>query len=174
MRNEHRCGAPADCRTDSVRIIHPEATQGDRTERPRTNDGSVASRELIALTDGKGRLLWARQSAPDVPRRSRPAVMTGSPSGCGRPRSPRRPGIHRARRQRSRRRSGGDHRLKGRPEPAADAREKLSNKALAAVRAPVEPGFAHLKNRRVSGRTLSPYDLTPSTRWHPSRRHGSS
>ncbi|MFE9171104.1 transposase family protein [Streptomyces kebangsaanensis] len=30
--------------------------------------------------------------------------------------------------------------------------QKLSNKALAAVRAPVEHGFAHLKNRRVLGK----------------------
>ncbi|PWJ02011.1 IS5/IS1182 family transposase [Streptomyces sp. NWU49] len=30
--------------------------------------------------------------------------------------------------------------------------QRLSNKALAAVRAPVEPGFAHLKNRRVLGK----------------------
>ncbi|MFI7301021.1 transposase family protein [Streptomyces sp. NPDC050121] len=30
--------------------------------------------------------------------------------------------------------------------------QKLSNKALAAVRAPVEHGFAHLKNWRVLGK----------------------
>ncbi|GGQ36172.1 hypothetical protein GCM10010140_77600 [Streptosporangium pseudovulgare] len=30
--------------------------------------------------------------------------------------------------------------------------QKLSNKALAAVRAPIEHGFAHLKNRRVLGK----------------------
>lgn len=35
------------------------------------------------------------------------------------------------------------HRLRNRPLPRS---QKLSNQALAAVRAPVEHGFAHLKN----------------------------
>ncbi|MBB4928008.1 hypothetical protein FHR34_007103 [Kitasatospora kifunensis] len=37
-------------------------------------------------------------------------------------------------------------------QPHPGRGQKLSNKALAAVRAPVEHGFAHLKNWRVLGK----------------------
>ncbi|UZX19286.1 transposase family protein [Streptomyces tanashiensis] len=82
-----------------------------------------------------------------------PPRQTDRPSARGRPRCDRRPGLRRPRRQRPGRRPGGDHRLQGGPQPAPPTRgQKLSNKALAAVRARVEHGFAHLKNWRVLGK----------------------
>ncbi len=41
---------------------------------------------------------------------------------------------------------------KAAPKPGPAHSQKLSNKALAAVRAPVEHGFAHLKNWRILGK----------------------
>ncbi|WP_245697474.1 transposase family protein [Streptomyces phaeochromogenes] len=69
---------------------------------------------VIALTDGKGRLLWVSAA-----RRVRTSEITGYKAARNRP---------------------------------LTRGQKLSNRALAAVRAPVEHGFAHLKNWRVLGK----------------------
>ncbi|MGW2651381.1 transposase family protein [Streptomyces sp. NPDC001393] len=46
----------------------------------------------------------------------------------------------------------GDQRLQGRRNRPLTRGQKLSDKELAAVRTPVENGFAHVKNWRVLGK----------------------
>ncbi|MFI1168454.1 transposase family protein [Streptomyces sp. NPDC020801] len=76
---------------------------------------------------------WSRKAIPDFQPAS-PRNEDGR-AGCGRPRRP-----------------GRDHRLQAARNRPLTRGRKLSNKALAAVRAPVEHGFAHLKNWRVLGK----------------------
>ena len=109
---------------------------------------------VIALTDDKGRLLWvsrgpARTHLGDHRLPPRPPHR---PSARGRPRRHRRPGLRRARRQRPDADPAVITGYKAARNRPLTRGQKLSNNALAAVRAPVEHGFAHLKNWRVLGK----------------------
>ena len=108
---------------------------------------------VIALTTTAA-CCGPRRPGPDAPRRSPPAVTTSSRRSYGRPGSARSPtwgfvGLDDSGPDADPAVITGYKAARNRPLTRS---QKLSNKALAAVRAPVEHGFAHLKNWRVLGK----------------------
>jgi hypothetical protein len=109
---------------------------------------------VIALTDDRGRLLWISAARPrrtseitacrhdQLTRKLREVGLGGH----------HRPGLCRPRRRRPDADPAVITGYKAARNRPLTRGQKLSNTALAAVRAPVEYGFAHLKNWRVLGK----------------------
>ncbi|MEV6057544.1 transposase family protein [Streptomyces sp. NPDC052107] len=104
---------------------------------------------VLALTDERGRMIWISAARPgrthDITAARHDRILSHlRAAGLGAladlgflgldddPDDPR-----------------GRHRLPGHPRPQLTTSEKEANRALAAARAPVEHGFAHLKNWRI-------------------------
>ncbi|MGV9936648.1 transposase family protein [Streptomyces olivaceoviridis] len=108
---------------------------------------------VIALTDNRGRLLRVSATGPGGPRRSPLAATTNSPPISARPASGPSPtwfvGLGGSGPDTDPAAITGYKAARHRPLTRG---QKLSDKTLAAVRAPVEHGFAHLRNWRVLGK----------------------
>lgn len=104
---------------------------------------------FLALTDGRGRLIWisARPARPHPRQHRRPPRPPPGPPARRRPRGPGGPGLPRPGQRRTR--PLDRHRLPRHPHPQARPGQKTANRVLANGRAPVEHGFAHLKNWRI-------------------------